>query len=255
MNKIESSLNSLASRQQKAFIPYLMAGDGGLGELKNRILFLEQCGATAIELGIPFSDPAADGPTIQKAGNRALQEGVTLQSVLAEVATFRHKVSIPIILMTYMNPIYQFGVEAFSIAAKQAGIDGCIIPDLPLEEENLLAPILEQAEIELIRLVTLTSPDERIRDISKRGNGFLYAVTIKGITGSRTELGDNLAEYFANLKQISRLPVLAGFGISTPEQVKAIAALCDGVIVGSRMIELFEANDLEQIERLVQAVQ
>lgn len=254
MNKIEIMFQTLAKRNQKAFVPYIMAGDGGLHTLKDKILFLEKCGATAIELGIPFSDPAADGPTIQQAGIRALQSGTTLQGVLNTVASFRNEVAIPIIVMTYMNPIFVLGIEKFAEAAQQAGVDGCIIPDLPLEEEQLIVPTLENVGIEFIRLVTLTSSEERISEISQRGNGFLYAVTVKGITGARSEFGDNLANYFSKIKEVSRLPVLAGFGISTPEQAKEMAKLCDGVIVGSRIIELFQENDLEGIEQLIQAV-
>lgn len=254
MNKIESTLKNLRNENRKAFIPYIMAGDGGLDVLKERVLFLEKCGATAIELGIPFSDPAADGPTIQHAGIRALQSGTTLQGVLDTLASFRNEISIPIILMTYMNPIYVYGIEKFCIVAQQAGVDGCIIPDLPLEEEDILLPQLEKVGIELIRLVTLTSSEERICQMAERGNGFLYAVTVNGITGARAEFDNPLAEHFTTIKQRSRLPVLAGFGISNPKQAQEIAELCDGVIVGSRIIELFQKNDLKGIEEIIQAV-
>lgn len=254
MNKIKSTLQNMREENRKAFVPYIMAGDGGLDVLKERVLFLEKCGATAIELGIPFSDPVADGPTIQHAGIRALQSGTTLQGVLDTLASFRDEISIPIILMTYINPIYVYGIEKFCTVAQQAGIDGCIIPDLPIEEEQIILPELENTGIELIRLVTLTSKEERIPQIAERGNGFLYAVTVNGITGAQAEFDDQLVEYFTKIKKLSRLPVLAGFGISNSKQAQEIAELCDGVIVGSRIIELFQKNDLKGIKEIVQAV-
>ncbi|EIJ78431.1 tryptophan synthase subunit alpha [Bacillus methanolicus PB1] len=253
MNRIEKTFASLKERNEKAFVPYIMAGDGGLDSLQEKIVFLEKAGATAVEIGIPFSDPVADGPTIQRAGIRALKEGTTFRGVLSALAEIRPFVSIPLIVMTYVNPVLAYGMGKFIVDAKKAGVDGCIIPDLPIEEEELIARMLEDSGIELIRLVTLTSPLERIKEIAGRARGFLYAVTVTGITGARSGFQNELGDYLKRVKSVSNKPVLAGFGISTPEHVKEMSQYCDGVIVGSKIIELFEQGDLKGIENLIKA--
>lgn len=253
MMRIEKAFNILQQRQEKAFIPYIMAGDGGLKALKERIIFLEKHGVTAIEIGIPFSDPVADGPTIQEAGIRALQEGTTLQSVLETIREIRAIVSIPLIIMTYMNPIYAYGIGTFISDAKNAGVDGFIIPDLPIEEEQIIEPQLRREDLALIRLVTLTSPMERIEEIAKKGTGFLYAVTVTGITGARKDFNDSVGGYLRKIKEISPIPVLAGFGISTLEHVKEMGSHCDGVIVGSKIVELFHEKKEQEIISLIEA--
>lgn len=253
MNRIEKVMKNLAANDEKAFIPYIMAGDGGLDKLPEQILFLEKAGATAIELGIPFSDPVADGPIIQAAGIRALESGTTIKEVIKIVAKIRPIVQIPIIFMTYINPILSYGIENFMYDCFQAGVDGLILPDMPMEEEDLITSHAERAGIEIIRLVTLTSPLNRIEQIAQRGSGFIYAVTVTGITGVRSEFHDNLVSYFNSIKKVSPLPVLAGFGISTPEQVKEMIKLCDGVIVGSKIIEHFQEKNYAAIEELMNA--
>ena len=251
MNRIERTFTSLKEKNQKAFVPYIMAGDGGLDSLKNRIMTLEKFGATAIEVGVPFSDPVADGPTIQQAGIRALENGTTLKGIIEEIAKIRETVSIPLLLMTYLNPIYAYGLEEFVHDISKAGVDGCIIPDLPIEEEDIITPLLEVEQIELIRLVTLTTPIERIQTISSRGRGFLYIVTVKGITGTRKEYDYGLNQFLKTVKEVSKIPVLAGFGISNAEQIIELTEYCDGVIVGSRIVDLFEKNNLQEIENLL----
>jgi len=251
MNRIESTFTSLRENNQKAFVPYIMAGDGGLDCLKDRLMMLEKFGATAIEVGVPFSDPVADGPTIQLAGLRALENGTTLKGIIEEISKAREMISIPLLLMTYLNPIYAYGIEAFVNDISKAGVDGCIIPDLPIEEEEMLTLQLTEAEIELIRLVTLTTPLERIKTIAKRGKGFLYTVTVKGITGTRNEYDHELNQFLKAVKAASPIPVLAGFGISTKEQIMELTDYCDGVIVGSKIVDLFEKNNLTEMERLV----
>lgn len=253
MNRIKNVFQSLTENKQKAFIPYIMAGDGGLEELPNRITFLENAGATAIEIGIPFSDPVADGPVIQEAGIRALANGTTLKKVVQVIAEIRPIVHIPLIIMTYMNPIMAYGIQKFMTDCFHAGVDGLILPDLPTEEEEIIAPYAEEAGIEIIRLVTLTSPEERIKNISAKGNGFVYAVTVTGITGARSGFNDKLGEYLQRVKELSSIPVLAGFGISSPAHVQEMNQYCDGVIVGSKIIELFAQNDLTGIEQLINA--
>ncbi|WNS73801.1 tryptophan synthase subunit alpha [Bacillus sp. DTU_2020_1000418_1_SI_GHA_SEK_038] len=253
MNRIEKVMRTLAENNEKAFVPYIMAGDGGLNSLAERITFLEKAGATAIEIGIPFSDPVADGPVIQRAGIRALENGTTLRGVLKIISEIRPIVHIPLIFMTYMNPIMAFGIEEFIEECFRSGVDGLILPDLPIEEEDIIVPYAEKAGIEIIRLVTLTSPLARVEEISKKGHGFLYAVTVNGITGARKGFSDQLGEHLKKVKSVSCLPVLAGFGIASPSHVLEMNQYCDGVIVGSKIIELFEQGDLAGIEELINA--
>jgi tryptophan synthase alpha chain len=251
MNRFKQKFTELKKKNQKAFVPYIMSGDGGIDCLVERLLTLEKFGAAAVEVGIPFSDPVADGPTIQLAGIRSLKNGTTLTSVIKELEKARELVNIPIIIMTYLNPVYAYGIETFVHDIKKAGVDGCIIPDLPVEEEEIIEPMLKEAGIELIRLVTMTTPMERIETISKSGNGFLYTVTVKGITGVRQDYDQQLGDFLKAVKEISPIPVLAGFGVSTEEQVKKLSSYCDGVIVGSRIVELFAQGDLKSLEELM----
>ncbi|OIK09561.1 tryptophan synthase subunit alpha [Bacillus sp. MUM 116] len=255
MNRIAQAFNELNKHNRKVFVPYIMAGDGGLDVLASRLVTLEKFGASAIEVGVPFSDPVADGPTIQQAGIRALENGTTLRGIISEIAKARAQISIPIIMMTYLNPIYAYGVAKFVEEIKAAGVDGCIIPDLPVEEEEIIAPYLKEAQIELIRLVTLTTPIERIKAISSKGKGFLYAVTVKGITGTRNSYNDDLNKFLQTIKENSPIPVLAGFGISNEAQIKEITSYCDGVIVGSKIVDLLNQNNLAELERLMSVLE
>lgn len=251
MNRLEQTFTDLVKERKKAFVPYIMAGDGGLECLPGRLKTLEKFGATAIEIGVPFSDPVADGPTIQQAGIRALENGTTLKAIIREVASARSEISIPLILMTYLNPIYAYGINQFIQDIKNAGVDGCIIPDLPIEEEEMISSQLEEAQIELIRLVTLTTPVDRLRTIASRGKGFLYTVTVKGITGVRNEYNQDLNQFLKTVCEISPIPVLAGFGVSTEAQIRELTEFCDGVIVGSRIVDLFNANNFAEMEKLM----
>ena len=251
--KIDQAFERVLEKGKKAFVPYIMAGDGGLDKLEQQIALLEESGATVVELGIPFSDPVADGPTIQEAGIRALASGVSLRDVLNKLAETKQSRKIPIVLMTYINPIYAYGVAEFAKACDEVGVDGLIIPDLPLEEEGIVVSELKANDIALIRLAALTSPKERLEEIAKRTEGFLYAVTVTGTTGARTQFKDNLADHLASLKKMSNVPVLAGFGVSTPEHVKELTANCDGVVVGSRIVDLLHQEDHETIRKLIQS--
>jgi tryptophan synthase alpha chain len=255
MNLIEIQFSKRLARGEKLFVPYIMAGDGGLEILEERLTFLEQNGAAAIEIGIPFSDPVADGPTIQKSGIRSLQEGTTLKNTLTKIEEIRSAITLPLVLMTYMNPILAYGIDQFVVDMKKAGVDGCIIPDLPIEEESIILPGLESVGIELIRLVTMVTPKERIKKIAKKGHGFLYTVTIKGITGIRNEFDNSLVSFLQMVKEVSDIPVIAGFGVSTVEQVKELSVYCDGVVVGSKIVELFYENRLDEISELMKASQ
>ncbi|MEH7083070.1 tryptophan synthase subunit alpha [Neobacillus drentensis] len=251
MNRFEKTFAALKENNTKAFVPYIMAGDGGLECLVDRLQLLEKFGATAIEVGVPFSDPVADGPTIQQAGIRALRNGTTLKSIITELGKARKEINVPILLMTYLNPIYRYGINEFVQDIRKAGVDGCIIPDLPIEEEGIITSQLDAAEIELIRLVTLTTPIERIKTIANKGKGFLYTVTIKGITGVRNEYDSELNQFLQYVKALSPIPVLAGFGISSQEQIVDLTKYCDGVIVGSKIVDQFHNGKLVEMEKLM----
>ncbi|MEC1176941.1 tryptophan synthase subunit alpha [Metasolibacillus meyeri] len=250
---IQKAIEQVLANGDRAFVPYIMAGDGGLETLKATILRLQKIGVTAIEIGIPFTDPVADGPTIELAGQRALKNGTTLKSTLATLASFAEEVTIPLVAMTYLNPILACGAEKFAHDAKQAGIHGVIIPDMPLEERAIIYQALQQEQIALIQLISLTSPAERIKKLAAASEGFIYAVTVNGITGARSDFADELEKHFAKLKAASPIPVLAGFGISTPEHVKKFASFSDGVIVGSKIVDALANDDWETVEALVVA--
>ncbi|MEO4053993.1 tryptophan synthase subunit alpha [Solibacillus sp. CAU 1738] len=248
-----TAIQKVVALGDKAFIPYIMAGDGGLDTLKPTILRLQQIGVTAIEVGIPFTDPVADGPTIELAGKRALQNGTTLKSVLATLTSFADEITVPLIAMTYLNPILAYGAEAFAHDAAKAHIHGVIVPDMPLEERNIIYPALQREKIALVQLISLTSPAERIAKLAAASEGFIYAITVNGITGARTDFAGELEKHFAKLKIASSIPVLAGFGISTQEHIEKFSAFSDGVIVGSKIVDALTSNNWATIESLVAA--
>ena len=253
MTTIEQAIVKAKEAGDKAFVPYIMAGDGGIETLKPTILKLQTIGVTAIEVGIPFTDPVADGPTIEQAGERALVEGVTLRKVLAELASFREDITVPLVVMTYYNPVLAYGFEAFGLACVAGGVKGLIVPDVPLEESAILREELNPHDIDIVQLVSLTSPAERIAKIAAASQGFVYAVTVNGITGARASFASDLDGHFARLREASPIPVLAGFGISTPEQVISMSALGDGVIVGSTIVTALHEGDFAKVEALVAA--
>ncbi|MCP8968374.1 tryptophan synthase subunit alpha [Ectobacillus ponti] len=251
VQRIQAVFGALKQQNEKAFVPYIMAGDGGLDKLKEDILFLDGAGASILEIGIPFSDPVADGPTIQKAGKRALDGGTTIAGIFEALKEVRPQVSMPFVLMTYLNPILAFGRERFVEHCVEAGVDGIIVPDLPNEEIGIISDVLAAAGIALIPLVTLTSPLERIQRIAAESSGFMYAVTVTGVTGARQEFQEHVFTYLKEVKEAVDLPVLAGFGISTPEQVKEVGAVCDGVVVGSRIVDLLAEGKYDEIAELI----
>ncbi|MBY7142204.1 tryptophan synthase subunit alpha [Virgibacillus sp. NKC19-3] len=250
-SKIDQSLQEKQAGNENIFVPYIMAGDGGLNILEERITFLQECGAAAIELGIPFSDPVADGPTIQEAGIRALENGTTLPSILKMLKDFKEKRSVPIILMTYVNPIFTYGREKFAADCKESGVDGVIIPDLPMEEEALLAEVLQNNAIAFIRLAAMTSPQERLTELANRSEGFLYAVSVTGTTGARATHDKAVKDYLQMLKRTSSVPVLAGFGVSNTEQAQKLSSYGDGVIVGSQIVRLLHDGKTDEVKKLI----
>lgn len=251
--RITQSLQQKIAAKQNIFVPYVMAGDGGLEQLEKQMLFLQDCGVAAIEVGIPFSDPVADGPTIQSAGQRALKNGTTLVAVMKKLEQFKDKRKVPTIIMTYVNLIYRYGMEQFASDCEKAGVDGVIIPDIPLEEEDLLTKTFQQHSVTFIRLVALTSPPERMRQIAERAEGFLYAVSVTGTTGARVTHHENVYTYLEMLKQHASVPVLVGFGVSSPEQAQRFSHHCDGVIVGSKIVDLFHEGKEAEIQSFIEA--
>ena len=250
MKTLQTQIERIKARGQKAFVPYVMAGDGHLEE---QLLYLQQKGATAIEVGIPFSDPVADGPVIQEAGQRALQNGANLTRILKELHTLQATIHIPLVLMTYLNPIIHYGIEKFVQEAEAANVKGLIIPDMPLEEADCIQPFLIETDVALVQLISLTSPLERINELTAAAEGFIYAVTVNGTTGSQSQFKSNLHEHFEVLERAASIPVLAGFGISTPQQVQEMNQYVDGVIVGSSIVKAFHENNYSHIDELLAA--
>nr|WP_328585780.1 tryptophan synthase subunit alpha [Exiguobacterium chiriqhucha] len=234
-----------------AFVPYIMAGDGGLDHLIPTIERLEAMGATAIELGIPFSDPVADGPIIEAAGMRALEQGVTLTDVLDRLIEGTGRFSVPIVLMTYLNPVFRFGVECFFERAAASGVSGVIIPDLPFEESLDLFAGINRHGVAVVPLVTLTSSQTRIDTILDQAEGFVYAVTLKGTTGKTDVFPDELLEHLRSLTARSPVPVLAGFGVHRTDQVRTLGSACDGVVVGSFIVEALHAGREQDVATLI----
>jgi len=249
--KIATYFEKKRAGGKKLFVPYIVAGDGGLDKLKQRIKFLQESGVAAIELGIPFSDPVADGPTIQEASIRSLQHGTTLAKVLEILEPFKEERQVPIILMTYINPIYAYGIEKFALDCERVGVDGVIIPDLPLEEEEIIVNFLDKHHIAFIRLAALTSTPERIKKIAKSSEGFLYAVSVTGTTGARAAHQERVYSYLETLKKHSQVPVLAGFGVSNPKQAHDLSKHCDGVIVGSKIVDLLHQGKKNEVKTLI----
>jgi len=227
----------VAKREKRAtFVPYITAGDPSLTRTVELVRALADAGADVVELGVPFSDPIADGPTNQRAAERALDAGTSLSGVLAAVEIVRQDLDLPIVLFTYANPVLRYGVENFATDAAAAGIDGVLFTDVPAEEMGLFEGPLGDSGLDLIMLVTPTSTRQRMKAAARFGGGFLYLVSRTGVTGGRQDLDHRLAENIRTARKASRLPVAVGFGISSPEQVASVAALADGVVVGSAIV-------------------
>lgn len=241
-SRIEKTFKKLIKQGKKAFIPYIMAGDPSLDATKEIVLLFEECGADIVELGVPFSDPLADGPTIQQAAERALQNGVTLRKVIALAEDLRQVTQIPLILMTYFNPVMKYGVENFVRDAAHAGVDGVIIPDLPPDEAGDLLSLANPASLNVIFLLAPTSTDERIKKVARASRGFIYYVSITGITGGALLLDSSLHASISKIKHFSNKPVAVGFGVSTPGEAAEVAQLADGVIVGSAIIKKYRES-------------
>ncbi|HHN66350.1 MAG TPA: tryptophan synthase subunit alpha [Nitrospirae bacterium] len=240
MNRIDRTFGKLKTEKRKAFIPYIMAGDPSLDDTLTLVKLLEDEGADLVELGVPFSDPLADGPVIQEAASRALGRGVTLRKVISTVRMIRRSSNIPIILMTYYNPVFRYGLRRFIEDASSSGVDGLIVPDLPPDEAAELLKESRRQDISTIFLLAPTSTDKRIRLVSRASTGFIYYVSITGITGSRLRIDRHLVRMVRRIKNFSNKPVCVGFGVKKPEEAAAVANCSDGVIVGSSIVKMIK---------------
>jgi tryptophan synthase alpha chain len=227
----------------KALIPYVTVGYPRIEATLKVVPLLADSGCDIVELGIPFSDPLADGSTIQKASLHALQNGVTPKLCLEVAKELSHKIDIPLVFMTYFNPVFSYGLEEFCAACTGSGVDGLIIPDLPPEEGLGLEAIAQKQGLDLIYLLAPTSTEERIKLVAERSRGFIYLVSVTGVTGVRKRLSANLEAFVVKVRKVATQPLCVGFGISTPEQAREVARIADGVIVGSRIIQLMEMED------------
>jgi tryptophan synthase alpha chain len=242
MGRIAEKFNMLRERKEKALIVYLTAGDPSLGVTKDLILGLEKSGADILEIGVPFSDPTADGPVIQEASQRSLKAGTTLQSVLDLVADIRRTSQIPIVLFGYYNPIFTYGTKKFAQAAKKAGVDGVLVVDLPREEAKELRKYTDIIGIDFISLVAPTTGMERLRRIAAEAAGFLYYISITGVTGTAAPRIEDIRSEVEKIRKITKLPLAVGFGISNAKQASEIANFADGVVIGSAVVRLIDEN-------------
>lgn len=235
-NRIEQKFQQLKKARQKAFIAFITAGDPSLKVTENLVLAFEKSGVDIVELGVPFSDPLADGPTIQAASQRALKNGVTLAKIFNLVKNIRRKSQLPIALMTYYNPVFHFGESKFIAKAKEAGVDGVIIPDLPPEEAGNLIKAARQKNVSTVFFLSPTTTPKRVKKILTVSSGFIYYVSLTGVTGARQSLPADIMKHVRSAKSLTRKPICVGFGISTGQQVRALSKAADGVIVGSAIV-------------------
>lgn len=242
MNRIEKKFRELKRSNRKAFIVFITAGYPSINVTYNLILELSRIGVDIIELGVPFSDPLADGPVIQESSQYALAHNVKLSQILSLVKKARKAVETPICLMTYYNPVFCFGEEHFVKQAVASGVDGVIVPDLPPEEAKTLIRLSAREGLDTIFFLAPTSTPERIKMISKFSKGFIYYVSLTGVTGARQELPGDIVKNIKAIKTHTQKPVCVGFGVSTPQQVKNISRVCEGVIVGSAVIKKIKEN-------------
>lgn len=241
MSRIEAALRRAASENRAALVPFLVAGDPDPEETPALVATLAEAGADVVEIGVPFSDPVADGPAIQRASERALARGVTLRRTLDLVRRVRERTGVPLVLFGYLNPVLAFGVPAFCREAAAAGVDGLLVVDLPVEEGAGAREAFRAAGLDTIQLAAPTSGPERIHRIAAESRGFVYAISRTGVTGARAQMAGGIEDLVATIRGATSLPVAVGFGVSRPEQARAVASLADGVVVGSALVEAIAA--------------
>ncbi len=230
---------------QAALVPYVTAGHPAPDATVALLRALADAGADVLELGVPFSDPLADGPTIQRSSFKSLSQGTTVSRVLEDLALFRTTHDTPVVLFTYLNPVLRYGLDSFLADATEAGAQGLLLTDLPVGADPELESRFRASALDLIRLIAPTTPPERVPDIAAGGSGFLYYISRTGVTGARTSLRDSLGEEVARIRAAVKLPVAVGFGISTPEQAAAVAHVADGVVVGSALVQTLDEGGVE----------
>ncbi|MFA4916079.1 MAG: tryptophan synthase subunit alpha [Syntrophales bacterium] len=240
--RIENKFHELRKREEKALTVYLTAGDPSLLKTEELILALDAAGVDIIEIGVPFSDPTADGPIIQAASQRALKKGTTLNGILDMIERIRRTSEIPIVLFGYYNPVFIYGNERFAKRAEEAGVDGILVVDLPPEESGELRQYTDKLGIDFISLIAPTTPDERVSKIAKHAAGFLYYISITGVTGTAKPLLDDIKMDVNRIRAITTLPVVVGFGITTPQQSAEIAPHADGIVIGSAFVRMIDEN-------------
>ena len=253
MNRITKKFNELENKREKALIAFITGGDPDIETTEKLILAMEEAGADIIEIGIPFSDPAAEGPVIEKADERALAGGCTADKLFDMIKKVRIKTNMPLLFMTYINPVYIYGKDRFMSKCRETGIDGIIVPDLPFEEKDELENECNRHGVYLISMIAPTS-GERIKKIAKNAEGFIYCVSSLGVTGMRNEINTDISELMRNIKKVSSVPCAVGFGISTPEQARDMAEISDGIIVGSAIVNIiaeFGKNSIDPVKQFV----
>ncbi|MBN1882949.1 MAG: tryptophan synthase subunit alpha [Deltaproteobacteria bacterium] len=253
MNRIDAVFSRLEEKNEAALVIYLTAGDPDIETTEELLKTIQNAGADIIEVGIPFSDPMADGPTIQRAAKRALDNGVTLTRILDMVSSLRDELTVPIVLFGYYNPILSYGPKRFAKAAAKAGVDGVLVVDLPPEEKNELTRFTEKEGIHFITLVSPVSDGERISGIIEEANGFLYYVSVTGVTGARDKLPEDLAGGIERVREMAKIPVAVGFGVSSPEMASQLGSIADGVVVGSALVDIIEKQGDDK-KRLLEEV-
>ncbi|WP_305046104.1 tryptophan synthase subunit alpha [Geoalkalibacter sp.] len=242
MSRIAQTFARLQAAGEVGLIPFLTAGDPDLATTEALVLSLAEAGADLIELGVPFSDPMADGPTIQAASERALAAGATPRAILELVSRVRRRTQIPLVLMGYFNPVFRFGCARFAQAAADAGVDGVLLVDLPAEQRDEIHPHLRRAGVDFIQLIAPTTPQARMEALAAQGEGFLYFVSMTGVTGVQAVDAEGIAPLVQRLRQVSPVPVAVGFGINTPVAAAAIGRHADAVVVGSALVKLIAEN-------------
>ena len=243
MSRIEKKFTELKQADEAALIPFITAGDPDLQTTLKIMLALEAGGADCIELGIPFSDPTADGPIIQRASERALKRHITLRQILQMLRQFRYRSDLPVILFGYFNPFFKFGLQKFCRQSARAGADGVLCVDLPPEESEELKRWTDAEEMDLIFLLSPASGEDRVKLVAQRGRGFIYYVSVTGVTGMRQSFNDQLRSQVVEVRRVTSVPVGVGFGISTPQQAAWIVEFADAVVIGSALIEAIERAD------------
>lgn len=248
---MDKKWEELFKKKEKALVSFMTAGDPNLETTRKLMVSLEEGGTDILELGVPFSDPMADGPVIQKASERALSKGVSLRQILELVKETRANLHIPLLLMGYYNPVLSYSIKRYAQDASLAGVDATLVVDLPPEESEELDRELRKVGIDLIYLLSPTSDSERIRKVASRARGFIYFVSITGVTGAKLQAENEIQKKVAEIRQYTKIPVVIGFGISTPQQARKMAPLADGIVVGSAFVSCIEKNIRNGLEEKV----